>query len=146
MAKDNMETLRGHLFDTITQLKAGTMKVDQAQAISDVGRTILESAKVEMAYMKMTDASKSGSALLGDVGAPVEKQLPPAAAAVQHNPAKEIAGKYGKAQGVYYELDQEGEMMPVSLETMTERIGSSGLKLVPSYLSVTEMKKKMVKP
>lgn len=143
MAKNKMEDLRTHLFDTIEQLKSGNMKVDTAQAISDVGRTILESAKVEMAYMKMTDAGRSSSALLSEVAATAQAQLPASTADDPNSPVKVIGTRYGKAQGVYYEL-RDGDVFPVSLETITETLGSSGLKLVPHYMSFTDLKKKLI--
>jgi hypothetical protein len=117
------------------------MKVDTANAISDVGRTILESAKVEMSYMKMVGADQSHSPLL--VAEPTQKQLGNDHRADAHNAAKAIAAQYGKAQGVYYEL-KDGEVDPISLERISEVIGASALKVVPQYMSFSELKKAMI--
>jgi len=49
---DNFQELRSTLFDVMKELKAGTMKPDQAKAISDTAQTIINSVKVEVDFMK----------------------------------------------------------------------------------------------
>ena len=44
--------LRTHLFDAIKLVKAGSIKVDQARAISDLAGRIIESAKAETEAVK----------------------------------------------------------------------------------------------
>ncbi len=53
MSKD-IETLRNHLFDVIEGLKNGTMEIDKAKAISNVAQTMINAAKVEVAYAQVT--------------------------------------------------------------------------------------------
>lgn len=48
----NIETLREHLFDALDSLKAGTMDTDKAKAVSDLAQTIINTAKVEVDFMR----------------------------------------------------------------------------------------------
>jgi len=48
----NLQTLRQHLFDTLAGLKADTIKIDQARAINETAQVIINSAKVEVDFMK----------------------------------------------------------------------------------------------
>jgi hypothetical protein len=42
--------LRATLFDTLAAIKSGTLDIDRAKAINDVAKTIINSAKVQIAY------------------------------------------------------------------------------------------------
>jgi len=57
---ENIDTLRTHLFDAMKGLKDGSMTVEKAKAMSDIAQTIINSAKVEVDYIKATDAKGSG--------------------------------------------------------------------------------------
>ncbi len=50
----NIETLRSHLFETLSALRAGTIDIDKARAISDISQTIINSAKIEVDFIKAT--------------------------------------------------------------------------------------------
>jgi len=52
---DTISDLRTHLFDTIRALKdkSAPMDIARAKAIADVAQTIVNSAKVEVDYMKV---------------------------------------------------------------------------------------------
>lgn len=52
-----IEDLRRRLFETIDGVKAGTVSLDQARQISDLSQVIVNSAKVEVEYVKATDAA-----------------------------------------------------------------------------------------
>ena len=52
MAKDKIQDLRHHLFETIEMLKDGDIEIDKAKAISEVARVIINSAKVEVQFLK----------------------------------------------------------------------------------------------
>lgn len=52
MAKDKIQDLRHHLFETIEMLKDGDMEIDKARAISEVAQVIINSAKVEVQFIK----------------------------------------------------------------------------------------------
>ncbi len=44
--------LRGHLFDTLRAVKAGTMDTDRARAINQVAAVIVDTARVEIEHTK----------------------------------------------------------------------------------------------
>ena len=54
-----IDDLRATLFATLDGLKAGTVTVDQARAINEVGKTLVDTAKVEIDYLRVTDGDKS---------------------------------------------------------------------------------------
>ena len=54
--KNKMQDLRDHLFETMEMVKEGKMDVAQARAMSDLGRTIVGTAKIELEYMEKLDA------------------------------------------------------------------------------------------
>lgn len=65
---NNIEELRSILFDTIREVKRGEIDLDKAKAIENLSQTIINSAKVEVDYMRVTDKT-IGTAFL-------EKQKP----------------------------------------------------------------------
>lgn len=58
MPKNKIEDLRNHLFETIEMLKDKEIDVDTAKAISDTAQVIINSAKIEIEFMKQTDDTK----------------------------------------------------------------------------------------
>lgn len=54
-----IEDLRRRLFDTIDGVKAGTTSIDQAKTIADLSQVIVNTAKVEVDYLRATDDGKS---------------------------------------------------------------------------------------
>jgi len=48
----NINDLRELLFDTLQGVKNGTVNVDSAKAISDLSQNIINTAKVEIDYLK----------------------------------------------------------------------------------------------
>jgi len=56
--KDRIEDLRNHLFETIEALKDEEKPLDlaRARAIADVARVVVDSAKVEVDFLKTTGA------------------------------------------------------------------------------------------
>jgi len=76
MAKNKMDDLRNHLFETIESLKDPDkpMEIERAQAISTVAQTIINSAKVEVDLVKAVGGSRVGSQLFN---LPEETRDPP---------------------------------------------------------------------
>ena len=68
--KTKVEDLRKHLFWALEGLKDGTLSIDSAKAMADIGTVIVNSAKVEVAFMNVTGA-KLGSGFL-----PIEPRGP----------------------------------------------------------------------
>ena len=53
---NNITAVRQHLLDTLADLRnrENPMEVDRARAVADVARVLVESAKVEVDYIKAT--------------------------------------------------------------------------------------------
>lgn len=58
--KNKIEDLRNHLFETIEALRDDDMEVDRAKAIAGLAQVIVNSAKVENDFIKLTDSVGSG--------------------------------------------------------------------------------------
>lgn len=74
----NIDDLRDHLFETLAALrnKDAPMELDRAKAIADVGKVIVESAKAENDFMKITGAAQGS----GFIPAAEGKTIPAAPA------------------------------------------------------------------
>ncbi len=59
MSGNNVSDLRAHLFETIAALrdKNDPMDIDRAKAISEVATTIINTAKVEVDYIRATGST-----------------------------------------------------------------------------------------
>jgi hypothetical protein len=59
--KNKIDDLRNHLFETLEALKdeENPMDLDRARAIADVAKVLVESAKVEVAFLRVTGAARS---------------------------------------------------------------------------------------
>jgi hypothetical protein len=70
--KNQIEDLRNHLFETLEALRDKTNPMDLARAreVANVGRVIVDSAKVEVEFLKVTGATKSTDFL------PIEEDEP----------------------------------------------------------------------
>lgn len=67
-----IEDLREALFQTLEGVKAGTLDIDKARAVNDVAKTIVDTAKVEVDYLRVTDGKSSGF-----IDQPKQEPLPP---------------------------------------------------------------------
>lgn len=59
MAKNKIEHLRDHLFEVIEMVKDGDMELDKAKAIADIAQVIINSAKVEVDFIKTVHGNGS---------------------------------------------------------------------------------------
>lgn len=73
-AKNKIDDLRDHLFETLEALrdKEDPMDLDRAKAVAEVAKVIVDSAKVEVDFIKATGAMKSTNFL------PTEEETTPA--------------------------------------------------------------------
>lgn len=55
-----IEDLRAVLFETISAVRDGTMPLDRAKTISDLSQVMVNSAKVEVEFVKATSSDGSG--------------------------------------------------------------------------------------
>ena len=51
--------LRSVLFETLQQVKSGSMELDRAKTVSEVAQTIINTARIEVDYAKATGADVS---------------------------------------------------------------------------------------
>jgi glutamate synthase domain-containing protein 2 len=51
---ENIEDLRKTLFETIRDVKEGKMPLDRAKMVQELGQTLVNSAKAEVDYLKVT--------------------------------------------------------------------------------------------
>lgn len=60
-AKNKIDDLRDHLFETLEALrdKDDPMDLARARTVADVARVIIDSAKMEVDFLKVTGATKS---------------------------------------------------------------------------------------
>lgn len=63
--KNKIEDLRNHLFETLEMLKDPDkpMEIERAKAVSEVAQTIINSAKVEVDYLRVTGQDKGSDFL-----------------------------------------------------------------------------------
>ena len=57
MSTNNITTVREHLLATLAELRNRDtpMEIDRARAVADVARVLVDSAKVEVAYLQVTN-------------------------------------------------------------------------------------------
>lgn len=78
MPNNKIDDLRNHLFATLEALQdeEKPMDLERAKTIADVGKVIVESAKVEVNFLRVTGATKSTDFLPdGDVSVPASRRL-----------------------------------------------------------------------
>lgn len=55
----SLNDLRAALFETLAGVKNGTMDLDRARQVNELGRTLIETAKVEVEYLKTAGGGES---------------------------------------------------------------------------------------
>lgn len=77
--RNKIDDLRDHLFETLEALKDDEkpMDLDRARAVAEVAKVIVESAKVEVSFLKVTGAVRSTNFLPDgeDVALPTARRL-----------------------------------------------------------------------
>lgn len=66
--KNKIEDLRNHLFATIEGLldPENPLEIERARAVSDVAQTIINSAKVEVDFLRVTGSEKDSGFISND--------------------------------------------------------------------------------
>jgi S-adenosylmethionine synthetase len=59
MTTKSITDLRDALFATLEGVKNGTVDLDKARAVNEVAKTIVETAKVEVDYLRVTGGGES---------------------------------------------------------------------------------------
>lgn len=57
MANKTIADLREALFDTLQSVKSGQTSLEEAKAVTEIGQVIINTAKVEIDYIKATDSN-----------------------------------------------------------------------------------------
>jgi len=60
----NIDDLRERLFSTLDAVLDGSMEIERAKAVNEVATVIIQSAKVEVDYVKATGASGASTDFL----------------------------------------------------------------------------------
>lgn len=53
---NKIDDLIDHLFETLKMVKSGEMDIDRARAMSEVSARIIDTAKVENEFLRITDS------------------------------------------------------------------------------------------
>lgn len=132
----HISDLREHLFDAIEKLKSGAIDVKQAGAVAQLGDVVVQSAKVEVDYMKLVGETHSGF-IDADRGGPalpapkVQVALP----AATEEQEMDIADRYGKVRDRYFGVVEnkrgERKLVEIPWRSLKETLG--GLEVVPVY-------------
>jgi hypothetical protein len=69
MPRNKIGDLRDHLFEVIEALKEGDMEIDKAKAIAEVSQVIINSAKAENEFLRITKSTANGTGFI-----PVENE------------------------------------------------------------------------
>lgn len=73
----NAQTLYKTLFETLSDLKNGKVTIEQAKARSEVAQTIINVAKVEVDYAKVTNSNKQSQFFNGQLAEiPAQEEQP----------------------------------------------------------------------
>lgn len=88
MANDITE-LRTHLFDTLRGLKDGSVDVEKAKAVSLIADTIIDTAKVEVDYMRVAGGNGTGF-IAQDGSAPQISKTPTGMKVVEGNVTRHV--------------------------------------------------------
>jgi len=77
---NDINTLRQHLFDALQGVKDGSMSVEQAKAVSEVSQTIINSAKLEVDFCRVTGTDVGTNFIKAE-----EKPLPPGIVSIRQH-------------------------------------------------------------
>jgi hypothetical protein len=59
MSTQDLTALRAALFETLQAVKSGAIDIDKARAVNELGKTLIDSAKVEVDYLRVTGGGES---------------------------------------------------------------------------------------
>lgn len=55
----NLQTLRDHMFSTLQGLKDGTIDIEKAKVMGEIGQVLINTAKVEVDFIKANNGGTS---------------------------------------------------------------------------------------
>lgn len=78
-----IEDLRETLFSTLQAVKDGTLDLDKARAVNEIGKTLIDSARVEVDYLRTAGGGESSF-----IATPGPGSLPPGITGVRQHRIK----------------------------------------------------------
>lgn len=54
-----LAALRTALFNALQDVRSGTMDLDKARAVNELGKTLVDTARVEVEFIKVTEGTES---------------------------------------------------------------------------------------
>jgi hypothetical protein len=72
---NNIETLRNHLFAALEGVKKGELDLDRARAVNELAKTIVDTARVEVDFIRATDGTESAFLTNGQAAPNPKPQL-----------------------------------------------------------------------
>lgn len=66
----DITALREKLFEALEGVKTGAMDLDKARAINEIGKTLVDTARVEVDFIRATDGTESAFLKPADERAP----------------------------------------------------------------------------
>lgn len=90
MNENNISTVRQHLLATLADLRnrENPMEVERARAVADVARVLVDSAKVEVDFIKASGATGSEFLLHPEQQVTVGNGLPPGITGIRRHTLK----------------------------------------------------------
>lgn len=55
----NLQTLRDHMFSTLAGLKEGTIDIEKAKVMGEIGQVLINTAKVEVDFIRANNGGRS---------------------------------------------------------------------------------------
>lgn len=55
----DLNALRSTLFETLQAVKSGKMDLDRAKAVNEIGKTLIDSARLEVDYLRVVGTGES---------------------------------------------------------------------------------------
>jgi hypothetical protein len=100
MSNDNTITgLRDIMFKTLRGIQDGTLDVDKAKAINDTAQTIINSAKVEVEFLKATGSPASTGFIGGENKMKEITNTPTGTKVVERDPETGITSTVHRMRG-----------------------------------------------
>lgn len=96
---NDIKGLRDIMFDTLRGVKDGSIKVEQAKAINDTAQTIINSAKVEVEFLKATGSPASTGFIGSDNKMKEITNTPTGTKVVEKDPATGITSTVHRMRG-----------------------------------------------
>lgn len=56
---NSIESLRAHLFSALESVKKGQLDLESARAVNELAKTIVDTARVEVDFIRATDGTES---------------------------------------------------------------------------------------